>query len=149
MWVRWALLGSFHVGFLTRLVGCLGELDVQDSSVTWLVETIIAVTWIFSQEYWPEYPYSASLHAFGSSPQGDWFPREITPRRTMQRGPSVILKASSDLASEILKHHTNIFSWFRIQGATQEEDSRRRKHRRTGILERRIDMKTTFGSQPL
>lgn len=38
MWVRWALLGSFHVGFLTRLVGCLGELDVRDSSVTWLVE---------------------------------------------------------------------------------------------------------------
>ena len=43
----------------------------------------------------------------------------------MQRGPTVILKASSDLASEIRKHHTNIFSWFRIQEATQiqEEES--------------------------
>lgn len=125
MWVHWTQLGSFHVGFLTWLVRSLGETDAQFGSVTWLVKTIIAVNWIFSQEYWREYLHLASPHVLGSSLQGDWFPREITPRRTKQRSPAVNLKASSDLASGILEHHNNLFYWFRIQGAAQiqEEES--------------------------
>lgn len=50
-----------------------------------------------------------SACGFGCSQQRGWFPREITPRRAIQRDLVGNLEGSSDLALEIPKHH-NLFS---------------------------------------
>lgn len=85
MWLHWAQLGSFHMGFLTWLQ--------SDSWLSWISKMAqshggwktVAVNWVFSQEYCLEHLHLASPCVLGCSHQGDWFPRDITPRRTMQR----------------------------------------------------------------
>lgn len=88
-------------------VRCLAELDIQDGSVTWLVEDndcYLGVHVGIHDQSTCTWPLHVTLAAHSRE---TGFSREMTPK-TMPSDPVRNLK-TLDLALEILKHHHNLF----------------------------------------
>lgn len=147
MWVHWTQLGSFHVGFLTWLVRSLGETDAQFGSVTWLVEDNNSCQLDIQPGILTRVP------ALGLSA----CPWQLTAERLVSKrdypkknkAKESNCKPQSFFWFGLRNPWTSQQSIFLIQNSRGSTDSRRRKPRRAGILERRIDMKAIFVNQLL
>lgn len=146
MWVHWLSWAVFMWDFLHgyQILWVRQMPNLAQSHGWW--KTIIAVNWIFSQEYWREVPALGLCMSLAAHCRETGF-QERLPQEEQAKESNCNLKASSDLLF-FRNPWTSQQSIFLIQNS-RGTDWRRRKPRRAGILERRIDMKAIFVNQLL
>lgn len=146
MWVHLTQLGSFHVGFLTWLVRFLGEIDAQFGSVTWLVEDNNSC----QLDIQPGILTRVPALGLSACPWQLTAGRLVSKRDYLKKNKAkeANCKPQSFFWFGLRNPWTSQQSIFLIQNSRGSTDWRR-KPRRAGILERRIDMKAIFVNQLL